>query len=144
MKRYGFQPFEWGIVKSWVYEDEMRREQEGWGNLLVFPTMLRLESEMHWRVPVDNQTTRIFILGFQPGDGHGDSTVETLDLPRRAGQNGRYLLDTFYSQDAMAWESAGEIFDRTTEHLGASDVGIVMFRRMLADQIERVEAGLEP
>ncbi len=36
------------------------------------------------------------------------------------------------------------IFDRSLEVLGASDKGIVMYRRMLAEQIERVERGEDP
>ncbi|MGH7768995.1 MAG: hypothetical protein ACREQP_16235, partial [Candidatus Binatia bacterium] len=50
----------------------------------------------------------------------------------------------FPSQDAMAWESQGPIFDRTKETLGRSDVGIVKFRKMLREQIRIVEQGGEP
>ena len=53
-------------------------------------------------------------------------------------------LMTFYGQDRVVWETQGSVFDRSTETLGASDRGIVMFRRMLEEQIERVERGQEP
>ena len=36
------------------------------------------------------------------------------------------------------------MFDRSLETLGESDRGIVMFRRMLDEQIGRVERGEEP
>jgi 5,5'-dehydrodivanillate O-demethylase len=58
--------------------------------------------------------------------------------------DGEYDLQTFPSQDQMAQETQGTIYDRTTENLGTSDRGIVMFRRMLMEQIERVEKGGEP
>jgi 5,5'-dehydrodivanillate O-demethylase len=44
----------------------------------------------------------------------------------------------------MAWETQGEIFDRSKENLAVSDRGIVMFRRMLDQQIEIVGKGGEP
>ena len=38
----------------------------------------------------------------------------------------------------------GRIQDRTREHLGQSDKAIVEYRRLLREQIERVEGGGEP
>jgi hypothetical protein len=53
-------------------------------------------------------------------------------------------LDNFYSQDRMAAETPGARYDRSQEHLGASDRGIVLYRQMLRQQIERVQAGGDP
>lgn len=53
-------------------------------------------------------------------------------------------MDSFWGQDRMAWETQGGITDRGREHLGASDRGIILFRQMLKDQIERVQQGLDP
>ncbi len=58
--------------------------------------------------------------------------------------DGEKALQTFYGQDRVVWETQGQIFDRSLETLGASDRGIVMFRGMLADQIDRVERGEAP
>ena len=44
----------------------------------------------------------------------------------------------------MAWETQGSITDRTQEHLGVSDRGIVIFRKLLKEQIEIVRRGGEP
>ena len=44
----------------------------------------------------------------------------------------------------MAWESQGAIADRTREHLGAADRGIIMFRKLIREQIERVGRGEDP
>ena len=41
-------------------------------------------------------------------------------------------------------ETQGAIYDRSNENLGVSDRGIVLFRKMLLEQIKRVEHGLEP
>lgn len=48
------------------------------------------------------------------------------------------------AQDSMAWETQGPITDRTKEHLGHADKGIVLLRRMLREQIEIVKKGAEP
>ena len=39
----------------------------------------------------------------------------------------------------MAWITQGEIAQRDLEKLGESDRGIIMFRRMLRDQIKLME-----
>jgi phenylpropionate dioxygenase-like ring-hydroxylating dioxygenase large terminal subunit len=43
--------------------------------------------------------------------------------------------------DQWACESQGRIQDRTREHLGGSDKGIVLYRRLLLDAIRKSEAG---
>ena len=45
--------------------------------------------------------------------------------------------------DQWVVESMGPIQDRTREHLGRSDKGIVMYRRLLREQIEKALAGDE-
>jgi len=152
LQRYGFQPFKWGILKSWTYTGD--RGGSGWGNLLVYPNMLRLGGAMHWRVPIDDGHTKILrVEYFPPGKApRGAQAGETSSdgeppLTYEAGwldDQGEYHLDTFSSQDGMAWETQGAIFDRTKEHLGASDTGIVLLRKMLMDGIKAVQEGREP
>ena len=48
------------------------------------------------------------------------------------------------AQDASAWITQGLIADRTQESLGRSDKGIIMFRRMLEENIRIVEDGGDP
>jgi 5,5'-dehydrodivanillate O-demethylase len=143
-KKFGFQQFDWGILKSWDYEGPGR----GFGNLMVFPNMLRIMTEMHWRVPVDDTTTRIVWVSFTPSaDGQevlSNEPPRIVQQPKRTDAEGRYLMDTFMSQDAMAVETQGPILDRTQESLGASDRGILMFRQLLKAQIEQVQAGGRP
>jgi hypothetical protein len=47
-------------------------------------------------------------------------------------------------QDAMAWETQGAPTDRTQEHLGVGDEGIILLRKILREQIEIVKKGGEP
>jgi len=45
------------------------------------------------------------------------------------------------NQDIAMWESMGRIADRTTERLGASDIAVIQFRRLMLDAVSRFEAG---
>jgi 5,5'-dehydrodivanillate O-demethylase len=152
IEQYGFQRFEYGLVKSWRYGENGSRfgPERGGGNPLVFPNMLRLTTgpshSIHWRVPIDDTNTRIFVLTFTRNgqDRRWERAIvdDRMDVERKP--NGEYALDTFPSQDTMAWETQGPIFDRTKEHLGASDKGIALFRQLLKEQIEIVRNGGEP
>lgn len=48
------------------------------------------------------------------------------------------------NQDIPMWESMGRISDRTSERLGASDVAIIQFRRIMLDAVARFQAGATP
>jgi 5,5'-dehydrodivanillate O-demethylase len=150
IRSYDWAVCEWGIDKSVVYEGdppevEMRPP-------LIFPNILRIPEgpveAIHWRVPIDDTHTRIIWVGLRPSkDGatepEGAPTPFVLeeDRPLRHGPG---ELQTFYGQDRVVWETQGAILDRSAEVLGASDRGIVMYRRMLAEQIELVERGEDP
>jgi phthalate 4,5-dioxygenase len=45
------------------------------------------------------------------------------------------------NQDIAMWVGLGPIVDRTRDMLGASDLAIVEFRRLMVDAARRVEAG---
>ena len=48
------------------------------------------------------------------------------------------------NQDIAMWESMGRIADRTSERLGASDIAVIQFRRIMLDALARFEAGAAP
>jgi phthalate 4,5-dioxygenase oxygenase subunit len=45
------------------------------------------------------------------------------------------------NQDIAMWETMGPIADRSREHLGASDIAIVQFRRIMVDAVKRYARG---
>ena len=45
------------------------------------------------------------------------------------------------NQDIVMWESMGRIADRTTERLGASDIAVIQFRRLMIDAARAHAAG---
>jgi 5,5'-dehydrodivanillate O-demethylase len=57
---------------------------------------------------------------------------------------GEFIMDNIDGQDIMAWITQGQIADRTRERLGTSDKGVVMYRRALKREMQKVQAGLDP
>jgi 5,5'-dehydrodivanillate O-demethylase len=53
-------------------------------------------------------------------------------------------LDNNSGQDMGAWVTQGDIADRTGENLGRSDKGVILYRRMLEQNIRIVEDGGDP
>ena len=45
------------------------------------------------------------------------------------------------NQDIAMWESMGPIADRSSERLGASDIAVIQFRRVMLDALRRFEEG---
>ena len=45
------------------------------------------------------------------------------------------------NQDIAMWESMGAIADRTSERLGASDIAVIQFRRLMLDAVRRFSEG---
>lgn len=143
IESYDWKLCDWGVEKTLVYggdkpEVEIRPP-------LIFPNILRIPEgpveALHFRVPIDDTHTRIFWVGLKPGTPGRTSFEYSPDEPIGDGEK---ALQTFYGQDRIVWETQGVVFDRSLETLGASDKGIVMFRRMLAEQIDRVERGEDP
>jgi 5,5'-dehydrodivanillate O-demethylase len=53
-------------------------------------------------------------------------------------------LDTAPGQDIIAWVTQGAIAKREKERLGLSDTGVILFRKLLSDNIEKVQRGEDP
>jgi phthalate 4,5-dioxygenase len=110
-------------------------------------------------VPVDDFTTYRYNFTTQPPAnprGYGGPLFFTYEkypfemlppngvVPRAYTRENDYAIDRvaqkgtsysgisdFRSQDAMATETAGPVFDRTREHLGSTDVALIRFHRQL-------------
>jgi 5,5'-dehydrodivanillate O-demethylase len=118
---------------------------------LIFPNILfvpvRIGYALHFRTPIDDSNTQVYQYRFSPTkDGSvakqpDDPPVEFIATKDEAGE---FHLDHFTSQDHMAWETQGPIADREKEHLGESDRGITMFRKLLRDQILAVQNSGDP
>ncbi len=138
-----------GIVKRRTYVDGTVEEHP-----LIFPNILRQGRRTQIRIPVDDTHMDHIFVAFEPTpDGSLVEEDEYLpvqyeppykDPPQALHPFTRFRWDSVNAQDHMAWETQGPVADRTREHLGASDRGIVLLRRLLREQIERVQRGEDP
>ena len=160
------QPFEHGIVNTYT----RRVDGKKWAhvNYFVFPTMNKTGNVeeghptehrassagevMRWRVPVDDISAMHFTVEF--GAARDGQTVKIMEDRSEQGivdtKQGVYRWDDSIGwfargdQDRAAQESQGTIYDRSTEHLGATDKGVIMLRRLYRESIEAVQKGRDP
>src|SRR5581483_4026555 len=64
--------------------------------------------------------------------------------PVRDVKTGRWISSHVMNQDFIAWIGQGTIADRTEEHLGTSDRGIIMLRERFLGDLERIARGEDP
>lgn len=106
---------------------------------------LRYVHDMDFRTPVDDTHTMEYRICFIPSSrrmaADEDPPFELSPLKER---DGSFRLDVIPAQDALAWESQGALADRSQEHLGVADRGIIMLRKLVREQIEAVQRGEDP
>ena len=148
----GFDAFEHGIIKRRILEGETQ-ESVNWklGHPLVFPNLLKVGG-FQYRVPIDDShTLHIWYYTYAPPDGQQVDKNEPIpfyDVPVPDMSPGDVpdwnYLDFTAGQDIVMWSTQGAITDRTLEILGRSDKGLILYRQMLLDNIDRVERGEDP
>jgi 5,5'-dehydrodivanillate O-demethylase len=149
--KIGFDLFEHGIVKRRILEggnENSATWREG-TNPLIFPNATRAggRGTLQMRVPVDDTHTLTFLYScYRASDGQPVEKQETVPIypVPLMEPGGKYKTDWITGQDMMAWVTQGPIMDRTDEKLGASDQGLIFYRKVLLDQMERVERGEDP
>ena len=138
--KYGIQKYRLGTGQG---------EQAGsWttGHPMVFPNYVLIgqagHKEFQIRVPVDDtHTWHLSYTIYFPGPGvevPEQATIPTFEVPIRD------YPDFVLGQDIVAWPGQGEIADRSVERLAETDRGLIMFRKMLEEQIKIVEDGGDP
>ena len=143
VEQFEFEACEWGIRKRRVFANGEKEV----GHLLVLPNLLRHPGSLHFRVPIDDTHTQIFRiirLNMPVSGWEKSSDGLPLEYVHTKNEHREFYMNTFPSQDAMAWETQGPITDRNREMLGESDRGITLFRKMLRDEIRKVQEGRDP
>ena len=156
--KVGFEKFEYGIIKRRLLEGDT--EQDEWwsiGHPILFPNALRVgeadPQDQGWvhafqfRVPVDDTHTLHLVYRVKvprPGQPVPDQDSVPWEERETFDEQGRPVASYVVGQDQSAWVTQGPISDRSTEALGVTDIGIIMFRQMIEEQIQIVEDGGEP
>ena len=150
--KVGFDRFQYGIIKRRLLEGDTE-DNQWWriGHPVLFPNTLRVGQGRNFsfqiRVPMDDTHTHHFVYRVQvpeegvvlPPQGPVRVDFESVYKP-----DGRVRADWVLGQDQAAWIIQGPITDRTDEHLGATDVGIILYRRLINEQLKTVEDGGDP
>ncbi|MCH8974533.1 MAG: Rieske 2Fe-2S domain-containing protein, partial [Chloroflexi bacterium] len=155
--KVSFSKFEHGILKHRLYADETEENSPGWniGHPILIPNYEHGTGGggFQIRVPIDDTHTYYVYYNIRSAHPGEDAHQKPEDIPvyrtpmPGVDENGIPLWDLFDNnsgQDHMAWQSQGPRTQRWLEHLGQSDVGIIMFRRLLNEQMDIVEDGGDP
>jgi 5,5'-dehydrodivanillate O-demethylase oxygenase subunit len=98
-----------------------------------------------YRVPVDDESVLLYFLRFIPGDKRPTQLTIRHDTPDayKHSDEDWWGLD-LGDQDRMAVEQQGVIADRPNEHLGVSDGGIILMRKMMRESLAAMAGGHDP
>jgi 5,5'-dehydrodivanillate O-demethylase len=150
--RIAFDVFEYGIIKRrlWVGDSE---DSDEWqvGHPILFPNILSVgdagSSQFQIRVPIDDtHTYHVWYRTRACSDSaprQSPADIPVLDYAYK-NEDGRLVVDTVSGQDMMVWVTQGPISDRTSERLGTSDKGVILYRGLLEEQMLKVERGEDP
>lgn len=145
--KIGFDVFAYGIIKRRVREGGSEADPE-WriGHPIVFPNILRVGWTVQIRVPMDDTHTWHLMyqaLPVPPGAEPTQTNIPVYEIPI-TDERGRHITDFVLGQDMAAWVTQGPIARREPEKLGESDRGIILYRRLLQEQLDVVERGGDP
>jgi len=151
-EEHEFEIFDYGIMKRRTSGGKAGAQVDQ--HPLLFPNILRhvfkprntgkMTHNLQYRVPIDDESTQVFMVLFMPDASKRASENTTFDYVSMRKDDGSYKLDMVLAQDVMAWETQGRIADRTKEYLGEADRGVVTLRRLMRQQIDAVRQGKAP
>jgi 5,5'-dehydrodivanillate O-demethylase oxygenase subunit len=142
---------DYGIMKKRIYHGGFNDEHP-----MIFPLWLRTRGAMWMRTPIDDEHTNHWVLSFTKTDGpalvQDEIEVEYI-APFKDPPDALYPEATFEKfpkhgwplcEDVIMWETQGVVADRTKEHLGNSDKGVALLRKVMFEEIEKVQRGEDP
>jgi 5,5'-dehydrodivanillate O-demethylase len=148
--KVGFEEFEYGHIYRRLREG-MDESHPLWsvGRVCLWPNALFTGTHFEWRVPVDDENMLSVTWSYTkvPKDREPyvqEGTIPSWRGPIRDPDSDRWITSHVMNQDFVAWAGQGTIGDRTQEHLGTSDEGILMLRKRFMEDMERVDRGEDP
>ncbi|MBC7378256.1 MAG: aromatic ring-hydroxylating dioxygenase subunit alpha [Burkholderiaceae bacterium] len=143
-----FDEFDYGFTYRRIREDSGESD-DAWtiGRVCLWPCGFFLGEHFEWRVPIDDGNTLSITWKYTRVPAGREPYVQK-SIPTWVGPlynpDGSWIDTHVMNQDFLAWVGQGRIADRTQEHLGASDRGIVAIRRRFFEEMESIAAGGEP
>ena len=145
--KIAFEEFEWGFTYRRVREDTTE-DDELWtvGRVCLWPNCL-YTGKFEWRVPIDDERTLHVAWFNDPVPGAApfeQARIPYWHGPIRDLRTGRWITSHVMNQDFVAWIGQGPVADRTLEHLGESDRGVILLRRRLLEEADIAARGGDP
>jgi 5,5'-dehydrodivanillate O-demethylase oxygenase subunit len=147
--KLNFVEFEHGFQYQRVREGQSEQD-ELWtvGRVSLWPHGFYLGSHFEWRIPVDDDNCLSVCWFYQHVPKEREPFVQDRIpywwAPLKDEKTGRWITSHTVNQDFVGWVGQGAIADRTKEHLGESDRGIILLRRRMLEEARKVEQGLDP
>ena len=147
--KLAFEEFDYGFVYRRIREG-MSESDLLWtvGRVCLWPNALFTGDHFEWRVPIDDENTLSVTWAFtrvpREQEPYVQESIPAWRGPVRDAATGRWISSHIMNQDFVAWIGQGTIADRTQEHLGTSDRGILMMRNRFLSDLEAIAKGEDP
>ncbi len=118
------------------------------GRACLWPNALYTGAHFEWRVPIDDGNTLSvgWFYNRVPKDRepYVQDRIPHWTSPIVDPETGRWITSHIMNQDFIAWVGQGTVTDRTREHLGRSDRGVIMIRDRFFQDMETIAEGGDP
>jgi len=147
--KLAFEEFDYGIVYRRIREG-MSEDDPMWkvGRVCLWPNALFTGDHFEWRTPIDDESTLSVTWSFsrvpREREPYAQEKIPAWYGPVCDAETGRWISSHVMNQDFVAWMGQGTIADRTQEHLGSSDAGIIMLRQRFLKDIDAIARGEDP
>ena len=147
--RLEFEEFDYGFTYRRIREG-MTESDLLWtiGRVCLWPNALFTGDHFEWRVPIDEHNTLSVTWAFMrvPRDcePYVQDRIPAWHGPITDPATGRWISSHIMNQDFVAWVGQGTVADRTQEHLGTSDRGILAIRKRYLADLETISRGQDP
>lgn len=147
--KLAFEEFEYGFVYR-RFREGMKESDPLWtiGRVCLWPNALFTGTHFEWRVPVDDENTLSVTWCFsrvpKERDPYVQERIPAWHGPVKDPNTGRWISSHVMNQDFIAWIGQGKIADRSKEHLGTSDQGILKVRKRFLNDLDALAEGKDP
>jgi 5,5'-dehydrodivanillate O-demethylase len=144
-----FEEFDYGFVYRRLREGMTERDSM-WttGRVCLWPNALFPGDHFEWRVPVDDENTLSVTWAFtrvpREQEPYVQERIPGWHGPVKDAETGRWISSHVMNQDFVAWIGQGTIADRTQEHLGTGDRGVILLRQRFFDDLAAIGRGEDP
>jgi 5,5'-dehydrodivanillate O-demethylase oxygenase subunit len=147
--RLNFVEFEYGFQYQRIRQGQTEQD-DLWtiGRVCLWPNGFWLGEHFEWRVPIDDERMLSILWCYTrvplESEPYEQQRIPYWYAPLKDEQTGRWITSHVVNQDFVAWVGQGTVADRTQEHLGESDRGVILLRRRLLEEAAKVRRGEEP